>query len=62
MCPQKFYLQWALRCNLGGLAVILALGFEPVTQNLIHYYLNGISDPSQRSYLPILQYMLPVTH
>jgi hypothetical protein len=36
---------------IGGLAVILALGFDPFIQNLIHYYPNSVSDPTQPSYL-----------
>ncbi|CAI7618969.1 unnamed protein product [Penicillium glandicola] len=42
---------WSLRAKhfavLGSLAVILALGFDPFTQNLIHYYSNLVTDVSQ---------------
>ncbi|GIK02028.1 hypothetical protein Aspvir_006071 [Aspergillus viridinutans] len=46
---------WTLRCRhfaiWGGLAVILALGFDPFTQNLIHYYPNMVEDASQQALL-----------
>ncbi|KAF7170804.1 hypothetical protein CNMCM5623_003323 [Aspergillus felis] len=46
---------WTLRCRhfaiWGGLAVILALGFDPFTQNLIHYYPNTVEDASQQALL-----------
>jgi hypothetical protein len=46
---------WTLRCRhfaiWGGLAVILALGFDPFTQNLLHYYPNMVENTSQRALL-----------
>lgn len=46
---------WRLRFRhfaiWGGLAVILALGFDPFTQNLIRYYPKMVEDASQRALL-----------
>ncbi|KAB8205106.1 hypothetical protein BDV34DRAFT_196138 [Aspergillus parasiticus] len=46
---------WTLRFRhfavWGSLAVILALAFDPFTQNLIHYFPNPVVDSSQRAFL-----------
>ncbi|KAE8376760.1 hypothetical protein BDV26DRAFT_264929 [Aspergillus bertholletiae] len=46
---------WTLRFRhfavWGSLAVILALAFDPFTQNLIHYFPNIVNDPSQRAFV-----------
>ncbi|KAE8420070.1 hypothetical protein BDV36DRAFT_293719 [Aspergillus pseudocaelatus] len=46
---------WTLRFRhfavWGSLAVILALAFDPFTQNLIHYFPNSVVDPYQRAFL-----------
>ncbi|KAM0263726.1 hypothetical protein ACHAQJ_001040 [Trichoderma viride] len=48
-------LLWRLRglnfAVIGSLAIILASGLDPFIQNLIHYYPNAVSDPSQLAYL-----------
>ncbi|EHK50836.1 hypothetical protein TRIATDRAFT_94133 [Trichoderma atroviride IMI 206040] len=48
-------LLWRLKglhfAALGSLTIILASGFDPFIQNLIHYYPNTVSDPSQLAYL-----------
>ncbi|KAB8265036.1 hypothetical protein BDV32DRAFT_62518 [Aspergillus pseudonomiae] len=46
---------WTLRFRhfavWGSFAVILALAFDPFTQNLIHYFPNSVYDSSQRAFL-----------
>ncbi|KAK1238249.1 hypothetical protein MKX08_002828 [Trichoderma sp. CBMAI-0020] len=48
-------LLWRLKglhfAAIGSLTLILAAGLDPFIQNLIHYYPNAVSDPSQSAYL-----------